>query len=86
MSGFDRSLERLTAAKGVRRRDCRTCKHFRHQEDGLSYGWCRAHRQFVKLYHPKGAFFSQCQFKALVRLGRPGSRTLTEASVEPTHA
>ena len=33
----------------------------------LAYGWCRAHRQFVKLYHPASEFWSQCQFKALAR-------------------
>jgi len=48
-------------------RDCRDCPKFEDQGDGLGYGWCLAHDQFVKLYHPPGAFWSQCQFKALSR-------------------
>lgn len=62
-----RSLEALAAQRNVRHRDCRSCPHFEDQHDGLAYGWCQAHAQYVKLYHPPGGFFSQCQFKALAR-------------------
>ena len=61
------SLEQIAEARGARHRDCRACPQFEDQQDGLAYGWCRAHRQFVKLYHPAGEFWSQCQFKALAR-------------------
>lgn len=63
----DRSLEDVAAGRGAKHRDCRDCKQFEPQGDALAYGWCRAHAQFVKLYHPAGEFFSQCQFKALAR-------------------
>lgn len=61
------TLEELATTRGVTRRDCRTCSHFQPANDGLAYGWCEAHDQFVKLYHPPGGFWSQCQFKALAR-------------------
>ena len=61
------SLEEVADARGMRKRDCRACRHFEAQGDGLGYGWCQAHAQFVKLYHPVGEFWSQCQFKALGR-------------------
>ncbi len=61
------SLEQLAADRGANQRDCRRCPQFEDQGDGLAYGWCRAHSQFVKLYHPAGQFWSQCQFKALAR-------------------
>lgn len=60
-------LEALAETRGVRKRDCRACPHFESAGDGLAYGWCHAHHQFVKLYHPAGAFWSQCQFKGLAR-------------------
>ena len=59
------SLEELAANRRVAHRDCRNCQQFEAPDDGLAYGWCRAHQQFVKLYHPAGEFWSQCQFKAL---------------------
>ena len=62
-----RNLEEIAAARGAAQRDCRECPKFEAQGDGLAYGWCRAHVQFVKLYHPAGEFWSQCQFKALAR-------------------
>jgi hypothetical protein len=65
------SLEDLAARRGAKQRDCRDCQHFDPQGDTLSYGWCKAHSQFVKLYHPAGQFFSQCQFKALTRERAP---------------
>jgi hypothetical protein len=61
------TLEQLAAHRGVPYRDCRTCPHFGTQDDGLAYGWCKAHAQFVKAYHPHGEFWSQCQFKSLTR-------------------
>ena len=61
------SLEALAESRGAKHRDCRSCRHFDAQEDDLAYGWCKAHSQFVKLYHPAGEFWSQCQFKALTR-------------------
>jgi hypothetical protein len=61
------TLEELAAERGAPQRDCRTCPQFEGQGDGLGYGWCHAHKQFVKLYHPAGQFWSQCQFKALAR-------------------
>jgi hypothetical protein len=59
------SLEEVAAARGMEQRDCRECVHFEPEEPALAYGWCKAHDQFVKLYH--GTFWSQCQFKALSR-------------------
>jgi len=61
------TLEEVAAARKLGRRDCRQCPQLELQGDGLAYGWCRAHAQFVKLYHPPGGFWSQCQFKALGR-------------------
>lgn len=61
------TLEQLATARGVEHRDCRICPHLEEQGDGLAYGWCKAHAQFVKYYHPAGEFWSQCQFKALGR-------------------
>lgn len=66
-TGGRRSLEEVAAERGATFRDCRSCKHFVAQQDDLGYGWCKAHDQFVKLYHPAGEFFSQCQFKSLVK-------------------
>lgn len=61
------TLEDVAAARKMQPRDCRTCPQFEPQGDDLGYGWCHAHVQFVKLYHPPGRFWSQCQFKALAR-------------------
>ena len=49
-------------------RDCRGCAMFEPAPSGLNYGYCAAHKMAVKLYHPAGAFFSQCQFKVLTRV------------------
>ncbi len=59
------TLAERVARRGVQMKDCRTCRHFEPSSTGLAYGWCGAHRQYVKLYHPPGAFWSQCQFKSL---------------------
>lgn len=65
--------ERVARLK-VPARDCRACPMFTPSPTGLAFGWCKAHDQYVKLYHPAGAFFSQCQFKALSRArGERGS-------------
>ncbi|HUQ40024.1 MAG TPA: hypothetical protein VM030_07690 [Acidimicrobiales bacterium] len=61
------TLEEVADQRGARKRDCRDCGQFDDQGDDLAYGWCKAHAQFVKLYHPAGDFWSQCQFKALGR-------------------
>lgn len=52
---------------GVPKRDCRTCPMFDPDPDGFAFGWCRANKHYVKLYHPPGDFYSQCQFKVLSR-------------------
>jgi hypothetical protein len=69
------TLEQLAAERGVTTRDCRDCRHFDAQGDGLAYGWCKAHTMFVKCYHPAGEFWSQCQFKALARERAPNPPT-----------
>lgn len=51
-----------------RRRDCRSCAAFTPAPGGLAYGWCHAWRMYVKLYHPAGDFYSQCQFQVLTRV------------------
>lgn len=65
------TVQDVAADRGISHRDCRECQHFDDQGDGLGYGWCRAHRQFVKLYQMADGFWSQCQFKAITR-DRPG--------------
>ncbi|MEP7054562.1 MAG: hypothetical protein ABI912_04870 [Actinomycetota bacterium] len=64
---------RLTLAERAERtsermRDCRGCAMFEPAPAGLNYGYCQAHKMAVKLYHPAGAFYSQCQFKVLTRV------------------
>lgn len=54
-----------------RNRDCRNCSMFEPAPAGLAYGHCAAHQMVVKLYHPAGEFFSQCQFKVLTRVVNP---------------
>lgn len=61
-----RTVEEVASERGMAQRDCRDCNQFEPQGDDLGYGWCKAHRQFVKLYQMEG-FWSQCQFKALTR-------------------
>jgi hypothetical protein len=62
------SLAERAARTDERNRDCRDCKMFAPAPAGLSYGDCSAHKMRVKLYHPAGEFFSQCQFKVLTRV------------------
>lgn len=62
-----RTLEEVVAERRVKPRDCRTCKNYEPDESGLGFGWCTAHRQSVKLFHPAGEWFSQCTFKGLRR-------------------
>lgn len=61
------TLEARAVRLAVPKRDCRSCPMFDPSPTGLAFGWCKAHEQYVKLYHSAGAFFSQCQFKALSR-------------------
>lgn len=65
--GTLRMLDDVVAERRVKLRDCRDCKNFERDESGLNFGWCSAHKQFVKLYHPAGEWFSQCIFKGLRR-------------------
>jgi hypothetical protein len=65
------TLEERVVRLDIATRDCRACPLFRPSADGLAYGWCDAHDQYVKLYHPPGSFFSQCQFKTLSRARGP---------------
>jgi hypothetical protein len=68
-----RTLEDVVADRRIAHNDCRDCRNYAPHPSGLSYGWCDAFAFHVKLYHPAGAFFSQCRFKSLVRPKRePG--------------
>lgn len=62
-----RTLEEVVAERRLKHNDCRSCKNYEPASDGLAYGWCGAHRQYVKLYWPAGEFFSQCRFKSIQR-------------------
>ncbi len=64
------TLEEVLRQRGVPTRDCRICPQFDPDPEGRGFGWCRAHDQYVKLYHPVGQWHSQCQFKN-IRLARP---------------
>jgi len=64
------SLEDRAERLGTAPRDCRDCPMFKPSPTGMAFGWCIAHEQYVKLYHPSGAFYSQCQFKTLSRVTR----------------
>lgn len=65
--GTLRMLDDVIDERRVKLRDCRDCKNFERDESGLNFGWCGAHKQFVKLYHPAGEWFSQCLFKGIRR-------------------
>jgi hypothetical protein len=65
-----RMLDDVVAERRIKYRDCRDCRNFEPAPDGLNYGWCGAHRQHVKLYHPSQDWLSQCLFKSL-RRARP---------------
>lgn len=58
-------LEEVLEQRGIPKRDCRACAQFDPDAEGRGFGWCRAHDQYVKLYHPMGGWHSQCQFKSL---------------------
>lgn len=62
-----RTLDDVIQERRLKGRDCRECKNFERHESGLNYGWCSAHEQHVKLYHPAGEWFSQCLFKGIRR-------------------
>lgn len=57
------SLEEVLERRQIPPRDCRACAQFVADAEGRGFGWCNAHDQYVKLYHPNGAWHSQCQFK-----------------------
>lgn len=59
------TLQEVLEQRGVPRRDCRSCPKFDADPEGRGFGWCRAHDQYVKLYHPSGDWHSQCQFKTI---------------------
>lgn len=68
-------MRRLTLAERAARtdedvRDCRECPNYEADRSGMAFGYCHAFQQYVKLYHPVGGFYSQCQFKALSRSAR----------------
>jgi hypothetical protein len=67
------TLDEVLQLRGVPVRDCRDCAKFDADPEGRGFGWCQAHDMYVKLYHPHGAWHSQCQFKAirLIRELRP---------------
>ena len=65
--GTLRMLDDVVAERRVKPRDCRECKNYEPDESGLNFGWCNAHKQYVKLYHTAGEWFSQCIFKGLRR-------------------
>jgi hypothetical protein len=62
-----RPLAAVVAERRMKPRDCRSCKNYQADASGLAFGWCGAHEQYVKLYHPEGGWFSQCLFKGLRR-------------------
>lgn len=59
------TLEEVLESRGVPERDCRDCTKFSPDPEGRGFGWCGAHRCYVKLYHAGSAWHSQCQFKAI---------------------
>lgn len=59
------TLQEVLEQRGVPCRDCRSCPKFDADPEGRGFGWCRAHDQYVKLYHPSGDWHSQCQFKTI---------------------
>jgi hypothetical protein len=66
-----RTLDDVGAERRIKHRDCRNCRNYEPAEDGLQYGWCAAHKQHVKLYHPADSWYSQCLFKSLRRARPP---------------
>jgi hypothetical protein len=62
-----RLLDDVVAERRMKPRDCRSCRNYQADESGLGFGWCGAHEQYVKLFHPPGEWFSQCIFKSLRR-------------------
>jgi len=61
------SVEEKVDDLNLKGRDCRSCRAFRPDPGGQNFGWCTAFEQYVKLYHPAGEFWSQCQFKVISR-------------------
>ncbi|MGH2809398.1 MAG: hypothetical protein ACRDIA_00785 [Actinomycetota bacterium] len=77
--------ERLEEMK-TKSRDCRKCRAFRADSSGLGFGWCTAFEQYVKLYHPAGGFWSQCQFKIISRSTAPEVPPQPDPAAAPSPA
>lgn len=67
-----RDLDEIAALRRVKPKDCRDCRNYQPSDDGMAYGWCAAHQKFVKLYHPAGEWYSQCQIMSLRRVRPAG--------------
>lgn len=65
------TLDERVARLGVKPRACADCRMFTPDPGGLGFGWCQAHKQYVKLARGSTPFFSQCQFKVLARARLP---------------
>lgn len=76
-----KTLEERLAEMRTKARDCRKCRAFRQDESGLGFGWCTAFEQYVKLYHPEGGFWSQCQFKVISKSTTPPQADEQETAV-----
>ena len=79
------SLEQVIQARGVPQRDCRTCPKFEADPEGRGFGWCLAHKSYVKLYHDAEGWHSQCQFKT-IRLVRALPLVAVNGIAEEPHA
>ena len=49
-----RTLAEVVAERRLRPNDCRSCKNFEAATDGLAYGWCDPHKQYVNLDNDLG--------------------------------
>jgi len=67
MSDVLLTLDEVLDNRRVPTRDCRDCAFYEPHADGLACGWCRAHSQWVKLYHSPQIWHTQCQFKMIRR-------------------
>ncbi len=60
-----RTVQEVVDERRLAPNDCQACKNFEPATDGLAYGWCDPHKQYVKLHHAAGTFYSQCRFKGI---------------------
>ncbi len=60
-----RTVQEVVDERRLVPNDCRACKNFEPATDGLAYGWCDPHKQYVKLHHAAEGFYSQCRFKTI---------------------